>query len=87
MSGVTNGMSSFTRLDNTQLLKSPSSDTRLEIQNASVNTTRIVEKGGVSNNTMRSDKHNVFNKSKIADNTTMKLEYDDDEEANMKYRL
>ena len=48
---------------------------------------KIIDKGQKASNTMKGDSHNVFNKSKIADNTTMKLEYDDDDEANQKYRL
>ena len=71
------------------LLKLNGSDTNLYLQDASLvsNNTRIIEKANLANNTMRSDKHNIFNKSKIAENTTMRLEYDDDDEANLKYRL
>lgn len=54
------------------------------VQNSSA---RIIEKQEAGNNTVKADVHNIFNKSKIANNTTMKLEYDDDEEANIKYRL
>jgi len=72
------------------LLKLNGSDTNLMVHDASyvTNNTRIIDKANkTSNNTMRSDAHNIFNKSKIADNTTMRLEYDDDDEANLKYRL
>lgn len=51
----------------------------------SVNNTKVINNN--TNNTIRGDSHNIFNKSKIANNSTMKLDYDDDEEANMKYRL
>ena len=54
---------------------------------AMTHTTKLIEKSGINNNnTMRSDKHNVFNKSKIQA-STMRLEYDDDDEDNSKYRL
>lgn len=63
------------------------SESVINLADASAMThTKIVEKSGINNNnTMRSDKHNVFNKSKLA--STMKLEYDDDDEDNSKYRL
>lgn len=65
------------------------SESVMNLMDASAMThqTKIIDKSVVNNNnTMRSDIHNVFNKSKIQQ-STMKLEYDDDEEDNSKYRL
>ena len=68
--------------------KKTSEHSVLQVNDASMqNSVRVIEKTQVSSNAMKGDTHNIFNKSKIADNTTMKLEFDDDEEANIKYRL
>lgn len=63
-------------------------ESRINIADASMISQKVVEKSNVNNNnTMRSDKHNLFNKSKLANASTMRLEYDDDEEDTSKYRL
>mmetsp|Transcript_20403 Transcript_20403/g.17714 ORF Transcript_20403/g.17714 Transcript_20403/m.17714 type:complete len:93 (-) Transcript_20403:244-522(-) len=46
---------------------------------------KLLDKSGAKS--IKGDAPSVFNQSKLANNSTMKLEYDDDGENQMKYRL
>ena len=59
----------------------------MPLTNSPSSRSKLIEKNTSSNNRMGRDEPSLFGRSRLGNNSTMKLDYDDDEEAEMKYRL
>ncbi len=59
----------------------------MPLTNSPSSRSKLIEKNSSSNNRMTKDEPSLFGRSRIGNNSTMKLDFDDDEEAEMKYRL